>query len=261
MEAGPSDAHADTSAAAASNGSAAAHADSNAGLGAAPIDDLRQKQQQLNSLALAFLADAGNMQRAFAAAQAAAQRGDDSGLKAVYAASQIARQLEVRPRMLGCCEGREQASGQVCPAMAALRRPCTRTFQSRVTSWAKLSRSGTTMSRNIAMMADHVQISHSKAQGRAVTLHVSTASNVKLTVSVCRNVGASAAEAAGRSGRIGRSNGAHPGRSGAHGPTAPANVRCTTRRPQPPSRRHGRSDCTGAHHCGLAGHVRVRVRV
>ena len=65
--------------------------------GSAAEEELRHKQQQLNSLALAFLADPGNMQRAFAAAQSAAQGGDDSSLKAVYAAAQLARQLEVRP--------------------------------------------------------------------------------------------------------------------------------------------------------------------
>ena len=64
--------------------------------GSAAADELQHKQQQLNSLALAFLTDPGNMQRAFAAAHNAAKSGDESSLKAVYAAAQLARQLEVR---------------------------------------------------------------------------------------------------------------------------------------------------------------------
>jgi hypothetical protein len=91
MEVGPDGVPAGPAAAGTSSAAPAAAP----GSAAALTDDLRQKQQQLNSLALAFLADPGNMQRAFAAAQGAAQRGDDSGLKAVYAAAQIARQLEV----------------------------------------------------------------------------------------------------------------------------------------------------------------------
>ena len=63
--------------------------------GSAAANELRHKQKQLNSLALAFLADPGNMQRAYAAAQGAAQHGDDASLKAVYAAAALARQLEV----------------------------------------------------------------------------------------------------------------------------------------------------------------------
>ncbi len=92
-----SDANAISGAAAAADlGPSAANPASGADAGSVAADELRHKQQQLNSLALAFLADPVNMQRAFAAAHSAAQNGDDSSLKAVYAAAQLARQLEVR---------------------------------------------------------------------------------------------------------------------------------------------------------------------
>ncbi len=92
-----SDANAISGAAAAADlGPSADHPAAGTDADSAAGDELRHKQQQLNSLALAFLADPGNMQRAFAAAHNAAKDGDDSSLKAVYAAAQLARQLEVR---------------------------------------------------------------------------------------------------------------------------------------------------------------------
>ena len=95
LEAVGSNAHA-TSGAGAAGGSGPSAANPASDVGSVAADELRHKQQQLNSLALAFLAEPGNMQRAFAAAHTAAKDGDDSSLKAVYAAAQLARQLEVR---------------------------------------------------------------------------------------------------------------------------------------------------------------------